>query len=42
MKDLKFVSSDILVSFLRPFFKVKKKTVYPLFTMLVNSFIGEN
>ena len=42
MKDLKFVSSDILVSFLRPFFKVKKKqTVYPLFTMLVNSFIGE-
>ena len=26
MKDLKFVSSDILVSFLRPFFKVKKKT----------------
>ena len=25
MKDLKFVSSDILVSFLRPFFKVKKK-----------------
>ena len=41
MKDLNFVSIDILVSFLRPFSKYQKN-VYALFTMLVkNGFYGE-
>ena len=34
MNDLKFVSADILVSFLRPFSKYKKNLYY-LFTMSV-------
>ena len=34
MKDLKFVSTDISVSFLRPFSKYKKNE-YALFTMIV-------
>ena len=42
MKDLKSVSTNILVSFLRPFSKYTKNYVYALFTMLgKNSYYGE-
>ena len=42
MKNLKLVSSNISVSFLKPFSKYTKNYVYALFTMLVkNGYYGE-